>query len=354
MKMPRLSMKNTPKYNTKSVKINVKRLSIARFFLEGAFAFLDLMLLAGLGVIFYLNIYIKTQSDLYIPKGSIKSIISHINSLNIDANIADNMLLRLAKTGGKNIQSGFINSSKFGELYVKKGDFLHSILTSKATLKKIILKPGESLHFFIKRLSSELNLSELDLQKSYIKYASILTQETQEKGPNKLGELADGLILPQTYFLPLGSNSDFIMAFLLKNSIKILNDLQVKKDTLIIASIIEKEAANISEMPLISSVIYNRLKKQMPLQMDGALNYGEFAHQKVTPKRIRSDNSSFNTYKFQGLPKNPIGSVSLEAIKAALNPANTSFLFFVLDRKNKKHIFAKTYKEHLKNIAANR
>lgn len=53
----------------------------------------------------------------------------------------------------------------------------------------------------------------------------------------------------------------------------------------------QKEAANVEEMPLIASVIFNRLKKGMPLQMDGALNYQEFSHAKVTKERIKTDNT---------------------------------------------------------------
>ena len=102
-------------------------------------------------------------------------------------------------------------------------------------------------------------------------------------------------------------------------------------------------------MPKISSVIYNRLKKDMPLQMDGTLNYGEYSHTKVTPKRIKEDKSPFNTYLNRGLPPYPVSSVSIEAIKSAIHPAKTDFLFFVKN-KNGTHSFSKTYKEHLKNI----
>ena len=62
-----------------------------------------------------------------------------------------------------------------------------------------------------------------------------------------------------------------------------------------IASVIQKESANTEEMPLVSSVVYNRIKKGMRLQMDGTLNYGKFSHTRVTPKRIREDKSVYNT-----------------------------------------------------------
>ncbi|NOR56369.1 MAG: aminodeoxychorismate lyase, partial [Sulfurovum sp.] len=113
--------------------------------------------------------------------------------------------------------------------------------------------------------------------------------------------------------------------------------------------IIQKEAASEEEMPLVSSVIYNRLNKGMRLQMDGTLNYGKYSHMKVTPERIKNDETKFNTYKHKGLPSSPIGAVSLSAILAAIKPAKTDYLYFM---KNKEgvHDFSKSYKTHRKNI----
>ena len=120
------------------------------------------------------------------------------------------------------------------------------------------------------------------------------------------------------------------------------------------ASIIQKEAANVNEMPIVSSVIYNRLKKGMPLQMDGTLNYGKYSHVKVTARRIREDDTSYNTYKNKGLPSNPICAISLNAIKAAIFPIKSNYLYFVKDNKTGLHKFTGSYKEHVNNINANR
>ena len=101
--------------------------------------------------------------------------------------------------------------------------------------------------------------------------------------------------------------------------------------------------------PIVSSVIYNRLKKRMKLQMDGTLNYGRFSHVKVTPSRIREDKSEYNTYKIKGLPPYPVSSVSKDAIFAAIFPKKTEYLYFVKSKKS-KHTFSRTYKEHIKRI----
>ena len=102
-------------------------------------------------------------------------------------------------------------------------------------------------------------------------------------------------------------------------------------------------------MPLVSAVIFNRLKLKMPLQMDGSLNYGAYSHTKITPQRIRTDPTPFNTYRNKGIPPYPVGSASIEAIRAAVNPADVDYLYFVRN-KNGVHTFSTTYKEHLDNI----
>ena len=113
------------------------------------------------------------------------------------------------------------------------------------------------------------------------------------------------------------------------------------------ASVVQKEAANEDEMPLVASVIQNRLKKGMKLQMDGTLNYGLYSHETVTAERIRSDKSKFNTYLNEGLPPSPVCTVGIAAIRAAIRPAQSEFLYFVLDKKTGKHKFSATYEEHV-------
>ncbi|MGE0051102.1 MAG: endolytic transglycosylase MltG, partial [Arcobacter sp.] len=122
---------------------------------------------------------------------------------------------------------------------------------------------------------------------------------------------------------------------------------------LILASVIQKEAATTNEMPIVASVIQNRLKKGMKLQMDGTLNYGKYSNEIVTADRIREDNTSYNTYKFVGLPKDPICAVSLNAIKAAIFPVKSNYLYFVRENKTGLHKFASTFEEHQANIRAN-
>ncbi len=230
-----------------------------------------------------------------------------------------------------------------GKHQLNRIDFLHKLTSSKAMIHKITLIPGETLELFFDSLAKQYGLNKEKLWKYYREYSPY-----PEAG-----------IYADTYYVPVGIGEKHLMQFLVRqserryaalaNKIYGVYDKKQWKKILITASIIQKEAANAKEMPLVASVIYNRLKRKMRLQMDGTLNYGKYSHVKVTPKRIREDNSTFNTYKFKGIPPSPIGAVSLAAIKAAVKPAKTTHLYF-MKNKSGTHDFSDSFKAHRKNI----
>ncbi len=218
--------------------------------------------------------------------------------------------------------------------YFTKADFLYRLTHNKAALRDIVIIPGETNYFVFRQIEKKLKI------------------------PNFYCKIDEGFIKPDTYKLPIGMKRRDVCNFLYKKSLKWHKQIAKKffgvwnykeyKKYLIIASIIQKEAANTKEMKLISAVIYNRLKNNMKLQMDGSLNYGKYSHTKITPQRIRSDKSFYNTYKYKGLPKEPICIVSKEAIIAAIFPAKVKYLYFV--KCGKHHLFATSYKAHIRNI----
>lgn len=116
---------------------------------------------------------------------------------------------------------------------------------------------------------------------------------------------------------------------------------------LTVASLIERESANSDERPKIASVIYNRLHADMPLQIDASVQYA-LGHPKenLSLRDLKID-SPYNTYENKGLPPGPICSPSRESIKAALNPAHTDYLYYVLDASGKHHSFTSNYDEFL-------
>lgn len=127
-------------------------------------------------------------------------------------------------------------------------------------------------------------------------------------------------------------------------------------ETLILASIIEGEALRDDESPLISAVFHNRLRRNRPLQADPTIQYILEGHRpRILYKHLKID-SPYNTYLYRGLPPSPICSPGRTSIRAALNPANVDYLYFVATGDG-RHIFSRTLKEHnlaKKNSRTNR
>ncbi len=279
---------------------------------------------------------INSSKVIYVPKGSIGEIITQLSQKGFLVSGVDTFFIRVFGYP----QHGWIN---IGDERLSRGDFLYKLMNAKAALEKITLVPGETLDFFLAELAEKLELDAQSLRRYYDEYA----------------QYKDGVIVPETYFVPKGITERHLMYYLVNNSMewhkehakKILGQFDMNQwfKYVIIASIIQKEAANKEEMPLVSAVIYNRLKIGMPLQMDGTLNYGIFSHTKVTPEMIKNDTTSYNTYKFRGLPDNPVGAAGFEAVKSAVSPAKVNYLYFVRN-KNGTHSFSNSYKNHLNNI----
>jgi UPF0755 protein len=118
-----------------------------------------------------------------------------------------------------------------------------------------------------------------------------------------------------------------------------------KREIIILASMIEKEAVRPEERPLIASVFHNRLSRGMPLQSDPTAVYGVRAFAGNVSKQDISRATSYNTYLISGLPPGPIGNPGSGAIEAAINPAMTRYLYFVA-RKDGSHHFSATLDEH--------
>jgi UPF0755 protein len=114
-----------------------------------------------------------------------------------------------------------------------------------------------------------------------------------------------------------------------------------------IASMIEREARIAKERPVVSSVIYNRLKKNMRLEIDATIEYIlPGTRPRLLNKHLKID-SPYNTYMYGGLPPGPIASPGLASLEAAAHPADTEYLYYVLTSKDGSHTFTKTLEEFL-------
>jgi len=296
----------------------------------------EIILIIILSFMHYLNQPVSSPKVIYIPQGSINNIISQMSVKNYEVCKLDSLLIRLIGSP----QSGWINISTQKNT---RADFLYKLTTAKAALQNITLIPGETTYIFLNQLADNLKLDRNILQKEY----------------DKQTKYSEGVFVPNTYKMPIGITEATLIKILLSKSRyqmktlsqKIFGAYNEKKwfHLVTVASVIQKESASIEEMPVVSSVIYNRLKENMKLQMDGTLNYGKYSHIKITPKRIREDNTSYNTYKILGIPNEPVCNVSFDAIKAAIFPAKTNYLYFMRSDDG-LHNFTRNYSTHLSNI----
>lgn len=182
-----------------------------------------------------------------------------------------------------------------------------------------------------------------------------------QKGAHRL----EGYLFPSTYTIPAQSDNDFIISTMLDHYNKNFTDEDRAKakalgrsenDIIIIASIIEKEAAVGKDRKKIASVIYNRLKIKMPLQMDSTVQY-VLGLNNNRKKDLSIDDtqvdSPYNTYKNPGLIPGPICNPGRASIEAALNPAKTKYLYFILSpRLDDSMDFSVSYDQFLKDKKA--
>jgi len=290
-------------------------------------ALIEVLIVFIIFVLFYLTREVNVKRILYIPKGNTNYTIKYLHNRGYDISMVDKIFIRMFGYP----QAGWIDLK---EEKMTKLDFLRKLTNSKAALVKVMIIPGETNYFIYKQISKKLKI------------------------PNMSCNIDEGFIKPDTYYLPLGMKKEDVCKLLYNISLNWHKEINKKvfgvwnykkyKRYLIIASIIQKEAANTKEMKYVSAVIYNRLKKGMPLQMDGSLNYGKYSHTKITAKRLRTDKSRYNTYLYKGLPPEPVCVVSKEAILAAIFPAKVNYLYFY--KCGKTHAFATTYQQHVRNI----
>lgn len=114
-----------------------------------------------------------------------------------------------------------------------------------------------------------------------------------------------------------------------------------------VASLVEKESANAEERPKIASVIYNRIRAGMPLQIDATVQYALGEPKENLSLADLKVESPYNTYSNPGLPPGPIASPSKESLVAALEPVETNFLYYVLEADGQQHFFTNDYDEFL-------
>jgi UPF0755 protein len=315
-------------------------------------AFLILFLLAG-------GIFAACHSLFSAPQKTAETEVftTPVTSVDIQSlskKLSDNGFIRntwafnlaLSRTG-KEIEPGGYKISKSMDVWK-----LARILTSGPSLKWVVIPEGLRKEEIGQRLAETFGWSADELDK----WTNVYTAMDYDH--------IEGVYFPDTYLIPINESALDIADRLRRRFdeqfapfLGKFFEQNVKWTTALkLASIIQREAGSKDDMPLIAGILWNRLLKDIKLQVDATVQYARDDRENLTAgfwKPIKPEDkeidSKYNTYKYTGLPPFPISNPGLDAIEAVLNPAETDCLYYLHDSDRQIHCAA-TYQEHLSNI----
>lgn len=267
-------------------------------------------------------------------------------------------------------QKGIVNSSLAFRLYVQMEGKEKNIIpgeyemvvgsTYEFVLKTLMEGPPILTYkisipegFTIKQVSARVseNTKISKAQFDYYLNPSFYDYDFLE-GVNSL----EGFLFPETYEISRDATAKELITMMLNQFKAEASSLELASsdplnlsfyDVIKIASLIEREAYVDNERELISAVIYNRLKKDMLLQIDATVRYGiDKWDEDLTKSDLQSTDNLYNSYVYKGLPPTPICNPGLKSILAALNPADVDYLYYVItDPVNHTHSFTNSEQE---------
>jgi len=326
-----------------------------------------LLILAVLGFSYWIYRSLHTphahnKSDQYIqiPQGaSPGQILSKLSSEGVlSSQIPLKIYLKITGTG-KEMQAGeYLFNSPITPLEV-----LSELKNGKLRTLKLTIPEGFTRFDIAKRIATQFPRNQPAGEDAALKLMEdiSLIKDIAPEAKN-----LEGYMYPNTYDFSRSVTTQAIIKKMVGEFKKVWKPayadraLKLKMtphQIITIASLIETESRLDDERPVIASVIYNRLKKGMPLGIDQTAVYiakMENRWDGVINKSDLESNSPYNTRKIVGLPPGPISSVSESSIKAALYPANTNYIYYVLnvEKNDKSHRFYSTVAEFERGKAA--
>jgi UPF0755 protein len=250
---------------------------------------------------------------------------------------------------------GKLDEIKYGEYEfttsMRPFEILNKLISGDVKKYKVTIPEGYNLYQIADVLSYVLAINQDELMNKSL-------DATYVKSLGIDAPSLEGYLFPDTYYFTKDSKLDSIIRkmvatykryFTEKMRARARTLKMTEHEIVTLASIIEKETANVDEMPLISSVFHNRLKKGMRLQSDPTTIYGIADFNGNLTKKDLVTFTPYNTYKIKGLPPTPIASPGKTALKAALFPENSSYLYFV-SKNNGSHQFSENIDDHNKAV----
>lgn len=303
----------------------------------------------------------KQNEEVYfqIPEGvGLKSISSNLKQ----SGVIENELFFRIKCQELAIDKNF----KAGEFTLNKNmDFYQvvEILQESSSINddnqvKFLIKEGETQEDIARNLEAQGIISYNEFMQACntltFDYEFLKEMPISDERESRL----EGYLYPDTYFIKKGESAENIInKFLVRFDQLYTEELrQTTKskgmtidEVITIASIIEKEIKYAPERPVAASVIFNRLKQGMPLQMDATVIYAKKQHSDRTTIEDTKIKSPYNTYYVEGLPIGPISNPRIECIEAVLYPENTDYIYYVVkDDTTGEHFYTSDYNEFLK------
>ncbi|GGS98737.1 aminodeoxychorismate lyase [Streptomyces chromofuscus] len=180
------------------------------------------------------------------------------------------------------------------------------------------------------------------------------------KLPNDAEGNPEGFLFPATYPVPEKATPEQLLATMVDTANKKFNGAPIAAgaqrnamnvyQAVTIASIVQAEAADKADMGKVARVIFNRLERGMPLQMDSTINYALNRHTLRTTLSDTRINNPYNSYQRMGLPPTPIDNPGAEAMRAAINPTPGNWLYFITVKPGDTR-FTDDYAQHQRNVA---
>jgi UPF0755 protein len=221
---------------------------------------------------------------------------------------------------------------------------------------KVTIREGARVGQIVQTIAASTDISEKDLLAALDKPETLGLPEVANLNP-------EGYLFPATYDVAPGTTATELLRTMVAKTLSVAKSLDIGKraralglsgeEVLTVASILEFEAKLDEDYAKVARVLYNRLDKNMPLQLDSTVSYVSKREGDVfTTPEERADPSEYNTYQHTGLPPGPIGSPGKKTIEAALNPAEGSWLYFVaVNLETGETIFSDTFAEHNRGVA---
>ena len=279
-----------------------------------------------------------------IPRGASATAVADL--LKEESCLENKSIFKLALTmtmKNRSIRPGRYNLKGISSI----GQLVKVISSQSADRIKVTLVEGWTVKQFADELNNQLQIDSFEFIRLSQDYDFIQTLNLDTPS-------LEGFLFPDTYILLKTYTEAEILRILVNQHQHNFSQLLQKfksvrrmnmREMTVLASIIQGEAVYNDEMPIISSVYHNRLNNNMLLQADPTIQYIIPGKPRRLYNKDLDIDSPYNTYKYKGLPPGPINNPGLAAMKAAIMPTETDYLYFVSNGKG-RHIFTRNNEEH--------